>query len=73
MLDGGAGADTFRYIAGDGNDFIYDFSAAEGDKVELYDVTFVSGAFVGTYVAELSDGALIRAANGHVWTGADFV
>lgn len=73
LLSGGEGADTFVYATGDGNDVIFDFSVSDGDKVSLVGVTFVSGAYAGTAFAELSDGALLRAVNGHVWTSGDFI
>jgi Ca2+-binding RTX toxin-like protein len=73
LLSGGEGADTFVYATGDGNDVIFDFSVGDSDKVSLVGVTFVSGAYAGTMFAELSDGALLRAVNGHVWTRGDFI
>ena len=72
-LVGGQGADTFVYVTGDGNDVIFDFTVADGDKVSLVGVTFVSGALSGTAFAELSNGDVLRAVNGHIWNIDDFI
>jgi hypothetical protein len=65
----GGGADVFVYTAGDGNDRFLDFSSVDGDTVDLDGVSFVSAA---GNVATLSDGAILTAQAGYVWTGADF-
>jgi Ca2+-binding RTX toxin-like protein len=44
-LSGGAGADSFLFAAGSGQDTITDFSVADGDKVRLLAGT-ASGAVV---------------------------
>jgi serralysin len=69
-LIGGTGADTFLYSAGDGDDRFLDFSAAQGDKVELSGVTVSN---IVNNVATLSDGSVLTAQGGYVWTGADFI
>jgi Ca2+-binding RTX toxin-like protein len=69
-LTGGGAADVFVHAAGDGNDRFMDFSSAQGDKVDLIGVSFQSA--VGN-VATLSDGAILTAQAGYVWTGADFI
>ncbi|MGE0424758.1 MAG: M10 family metallopeptidase C-terminal domain-containing protein [Reyranellaceae bacterium] len=71
-LTGGGGADLFIYAAGDGNDTITDFDAAEGDRVDLAGVDFVGTGATGN-IAVLSDGATITAQTGYVWSAADFV
>jgi Ca2+-binding RTX toxin-like protein len=72
VLIGDSGADLFAYAAGDGNDVIADFDAAQGDKVDLTGVGFV-GAGASSNIAILSDGATITAQSGYVWTGDEFV
>jgi Ca2+-binding RTX toxin-like protein len=58
LLLGGAGADLFRYLdfadssVATGTDRIVDFSAAEGDRIDLSELAadplaFVTGAFLG--------------------------
>ncbi len=68
-LSGGALTDVLGYSAVDSNDPISDFSVAEGDKVDLYWVTFAS---VIASVAALSDGFTITAQSGDAWTGSEF-
>ena len=46
-LAGGAGADLFIYIVGDGADTIIDFSAVNGDKIDL------TGEYIATLTALL--------------------
>jgi 2',3'-cyclic-nucleotide 2'-phosphodiesterase (5'-nucleotidase family)/DNA-binding beta-propeller fold protein YncE len=63
LLVGGAGADLFRYLAfadsaATGPDRITDFSAAEGDRIDLSELAadplaFVTGAFAGGGVASV--------------------
>jgi Ca2+-binding RTX toxin-like protein len=69
---GGAGADVFAYTAGDGNDRILDFSAVDGDKVDLTGVSF-TGTGATDNIAVLSDGSTIVAQTGYVWTNGDFI
>jgi serralysin len=72
ILTGGGGADLFAYSAGDGNDSITDFSAVQGDKVDLDGVSFV-GTGVSDNIAVLSDGASITAQIGYIWNANDFM
>jgi Ca2+-binding RTX toxin-like protein len=69
-LIGGADADTFIYTAGDGNDLFTDFNGAQGDKVDLTGVTLST---IANNVATLSDGSVLTAQVGYVWTGVDFI
>ncbi len=69
-LTGGGGADVFAYGAGDGSDVITDFSAAQGDKIDLTGVTFQSAS--GS-IATLSNGQTITASNGYNWAAGDFI
>ena len=43
ILTGGTGADIFYYTSGDGNDAITDYSASEGDIIQLGKNTAVTG------------------------------
>jgi Ca2+-binding RTX toxin-like protein len=69
VLTGGLGADRFCFDSADGSDRIIDFSAAQGDKVQLSSsssYTLAGASF--TYGA-----TTVTADNGHVWTAADFL
>jgi len=52
-LTGGAGADVFEYRNGDGMDVFADFNSAEGDRIDLSDVTSISD-FDDLYANHLS-------------------
>jgi hypothetical protein len=64
LLTGGAGADTFHIGLGAGHDMVVDFSAAEGDRVQVdLGLTWsVSQAGADTVVS-LSDGSTLVLAN----------
>jgi Ca2+-binding RTX toxin-like protein len=68
VLYGGTGSETFLYTAGDGDDRFTDFSTA--DKVDLTGVTVST---MSNNVATLSDGSVLTAQAGFVWTGGDFI
>ena len=40
-LYGGAGADTYAYVLGEGNDYIYNYSGAEEDVIQVYGLTYL--------------------------------
>ena len=40
-LYGGAGADTFAYTLGEGNDYIYNYSGGEEDVIQIYGLTYL--------------------------------
>jgi VCBS repeat-containing protein len=68
-LTGGAGADRFRFDNADGTDVIIDFSAAQGDRVQLS-----SGGSTTLAGTSFTYGTTtVTADNGHVWTAADFL
>jgi Ca2+-binding RTX toxin-like protein len=69
-LTAGTGVDTFLYSAGDGDDRFSDFSAAQGDRVDLTGVTVSN---IAGNVATLNDGSVLTAQVGYVWTMADFI
>ncbi|ACG78326.1 hemolysin-type calcium-binding region protein [Phenylobacterium zucineum HLK1] len=64
-LSGGAGADRFAFVAGyAGNDVIADFSAADGDRIELRGVEDFAALTIGSSAA----GATILLPTGEVIT-----
>ncbi len=69
VLAGRAGADSFVFGVRSGRDRIEDFAIE--DEVLLVDGVRLAG--LSGSVATLSDGATITAANGWVWSTADFV
>jgi Ca2+-binding RTX toxin-like protein len=70
LLTGGTGADMFLYSAGDGDDRFSDFSSVEGDKVDLTGLTVSN---IANNVAALSDGSVLTAQAGYIWTEGDFI
>jgi hypothetical protein len=60
----------FLYSAGDGDDRFTDFSSAQVDKVDLTGVTVTN---IVNNVATLSDGHVLTAQAGYLWTAADFI
>jgi Ca2+-binding RTX toxin-like protein len=57
-LHGGAGADRFAIRAGGGLDWVADFNAAEGDRIQLdRGVGFAVTGYEGQVMIELADGA----------------
>ncbi|HLB80297.1 MAG TPA: tandem-95 repeat protein, partial [Dongiaceae bacterium] len=79
VLIGGAGADTFAIRAGDtGVDRIADYSAAQGDVLNLADLltaTPAPGAVLGSFVSITADasGAQVAVNADGAGAGADFV
>jgi Ca2+-binding RTX toxin-like protein len=69
VLFGGAGADRFRFDNADGSDTIIDFSAAQGDKVQLSS----GGSYTLAGTSFTYGTTTVTADNGHVWTAADFL
>jgi len=69
VLFGGGGADRFRFDRDDGNNTILDFSRAEGDRIVL-----LEGAGVALSGTSFTYGTTtVTAANGHLWSAADFI
>jgi VCBS repeat-containing protein len=69
LLTGGLGADRFRFDGSDGTDQIADFSVAQADRVVLSGSDTLALAGIGFTFGTTS----VTAANGHVWTAADFL
>jgi VCBS repeat-containing protein len=69
VLFGGAGADRFRFDNADGADEILDFSAAQGDRVQLSS----GGSYTLAGTSFTYGTTTVTADNGHVWTAADFL
>ena len=40
-LYGGDGEDTFAYVAGEGSDYIYNYSGAGGDLIQIYGISYL--------------------------------
>jgi VCBS repeat-containing protein len=69
VLTGGLGADRFRFDNADGSDTIMDFSAAQGDLVQLS----AGGSYTLAGTIFTYGTTTVTADNGHVWTAADFL
>lgn len=67
QLWGGTGADLFTFKASEGHDIIWDFSAAEKDKIDLSALKAKSTAVM----AQVGDDVLITFSDGHSLTVMD--
>jgi Ca2+-binding RTX toxin-like protein len=69
ILTGGLGTDRFVFDDADGADVITDFSAQQGDKVVLSS----GGSYTLAGTSFTYGSTTVTAANGYVWTAADFL
>lgn len=73
-LTGGANNDTFVFSGSFGSDRITDFSAANGEKIDLSDVSTITSYsdLVSNHLSQNGDNAVIDAGSGNVITIVDF-
>ena len=59
-LTGGSGADVFYYTSGDGNDIIKDYSATDGDVIQLAKNTVVNNVSIsgGDFIFSIGKGKI---------------